>query len=77
MKKTITYQTTACDFCEKHSLCLYKCIGCGKDICSKCAVVYNSEKWHSDMPSDRNGFYCKDCDVKLINDPIHQAWVAL
>ncbi len=76
MKKQVLQEMTCCDRCDGE-WAWHKCQACHKDLCNKCAVVYSLyEHGVSSTPMPHDGFYCKQCDVEM-NDPLHQAWVAL
>jgi hypothetical protein len=66
MKKTKSYEINVCDFCDGNVTSYSKCIGCHRDICTNCVICY-----------ERYGFYCKECDKNLIDDPLHKAWVEM
>jgi hypothetical protein len=76
MKITQQVETAACDFCEAVVNVDYECVGCGKDICRHCQpsklVVYPGAVHIRDSGC---GVYCRDCDAKLTDDRLHQAYV--
>lgn len=75
MKKSVLREVTICDICNKdNAWASFKCLGCAKDLCYKCGVYY-SLFGHHDNPSPSDLHYCKECDVALVSDPLHEACV--
>lgn len=79
MKVMETIEVTKCDFCGESSW--DSCLGCGKDICYDCygekrdkAVRY----FHGcHVQGSGDGIYCKECDQKMADDPLHAAYVQI
>lgn len=75
MKKTITKESTCCDFCEKDSW--EKCKGCEIDVCFECqpkeGIEFKPGAFHG---GSGEGFYCNRClsDSTVVNTPLFKAY---
>lgn len=78
MRRLVTTMATiiSCDACGNRSTCL-TCKGCKADICVTCAeetATGYPSSWGVDC---KTVYYCLACDAKLVDDPVHAAYVAL
>jgi len=77
MKKTVTVEKSFCDVCGKVASGYQSCMSCGKEFCYKCEETEAVKYSHAiNLSGSNDGFYCKDCDIKLINskDELHSAY---
>ena len=69
MKKTIQDTVTrtifACDFCGDEYSPRRTCVGCGKDVCSKCIVWLDPDPWTGESAGDYPMYVCKSCYANL------------
>lgn len=79
MKKMVMMEVHECESCHKiDSYASSVCLDCGKEFCWECSekngTKYRYGIWGS---GSGDGYYCKDCDIKLIEsgeDKKHNAY---
>lgn len=66
MKTTKTIEVECCDICKSESLTAV-CDSCGKVLCWDHRDTHGVEYPHAvNFSGSGDGFYCKECDAKLL-----------
>ncbi len=81
MKKIVSKQTHFCDMCGKEDDYPHVCMNCGKEMCYDCRKKHGVEYTQGvHFSGSGDGYYCKECDLKLTTngkDKLHAAYRAI